>query len=121
MFNFLRRGEPTVGTISPREAIARQKNGGIVLIDVRDGSEVAVSGMAKGALHIPLSILAMKCDPRSGECPAELQNGKPIVIYCASGMRSQRGAEALAGLGYEQVFNMGGFAGWVAAGGAISR
>jgi len=121
MFNFLRRSGSTVGTISPAEVKTRHAKGDIVLVDVRDGSEVAASGKAKGALHIPLSVLAVKCDPKSGECPAELQMGKPVVLYCASGMRSQRGAEVLAGLGYEQVFNMGGFGGWVAAGGEVSK
>lgn len=121
MFNFLRRSGQPVGTIAPAKAKARHAKGEIILIDVRDGSEVAASGKAEGALHIPLSVLAVKCDPKSGECPAELRTNKPVVVYCASGMRSQRGAEALAELGYDQVFNMGGFGGWVAAGGAVSR
>lgn len=120
MLSFLKSsGGPA--RMAASEAVARTKDKTIVLVDVRDGAEVAASGKAAGALHIPLAILRMKCDPASPECLAELSVETPVALYCASGGRSQMAAQMLAGLGYVEVYNIGGLGDWQAAGGAVTR
>lgn len=121
MLSFLRPGASSVARITAREAIARAATGDLIVIDVRDGSEVAASGKAKGALHVPLAALRMRCDPNSPECLAELSLDTPVALYCASGARSQMAAQMLAQMGYGQVYNIGGLHDWHAAGGAITR
>lgn len=122
MLSMFRKPQGTgVSPIAPAEAIARATNGEITLVDVREAAEIAATGKAQGALHIPLAMVSMKCDPRSPECDKALSVGKPVVVYCAAGGRSQMAAQQLVGMGYAQVFNMGGFGGWQAAGGKISR
>lgn len=126
MFGFLRPSGPggaRVERMDAREAVAKAAAGEIVLIDVRDISELRTSGKAKGALHVPLMALKMKCDPASPECLPELKAaqaaGKAVALYCASGARSQGAAQMMAQLGYAPVFNIGGLYDWHAAGGTV--
>ncbi|MCB2111393.1 MAG: sulfurtransferase [Defluviimonas sp.] len=103
------------------DIVARVGTGEIVLIDVREAGELAAFGRAEGALHVPLAVLRMKCDPSCPECLAELKSGRPIALYCASGARSQMAAQVLKSLGHGEVVNLGGLGDWIAAGGAVSR
>ncbi|WP_347313245.1 rhodanese-like domain-containing protein [Defluviimonas sp. SAOS-178_SWC] len=116
MLSFLK---PSAARFSAAEAVAKVEAGEMVLIDVRDRTELAASGRAAGALHVPLMMLKMKCDPSSPECLAELSEGKPLAVYCASGGRSQMAAQMLNAMGHREVHNIGGFYDWHAAGGAV--
>lgn len=113
-------GRQKAPQMSAKEAVAGLKAGAVVVIDVREPSETA-SGAAKGALKIPMAALRMKADPKSPECLAELQEGKPIAVYCASGGRSSMAARTLQSMGHEQVSNIGGFRNWLDAGGPVGR
>ena len=46
---------------------------------------------------------------------------KTVVAYCASGGRSALVLKTLKDMGYAKVLNLGGFQGWVAAGGAVEK
>ena len=121
MLSFLSQKSGGPAWMSARDAVSRSGAGDLLVIDVREGAEVAASGKARGALHVPLAVLRMKCDPASPECLAELSVDRPVALYCASGGRSQMAAHMLAGLGYREVYNIGGLDDWHAAGGAIAR
>ncbi|MGH1330516.1 MAG: rhodanese-like domain-containing protein [Paracoccaceae bacterium] len=122
MFNFLNpRAGGGVVQMAAEAAIAAAAKGEIILIDVRDGGEVAASGKAKGALHVPLVSLRMRADPSSPECDPAFKAGKPLVLYCASGARSHGAGDMLLQMGYEDVRNLGGLRDWAMAGGAIER
>ena len=97
-----------------READARQsarlREQGAILIDVREQDEVD-QGIIPGAIHIPRGYLEMRIEE------AVRDRDAPLVVYCAGGVRSLFGAEALTELGYRDVVSMaGGFSGWKAAG-----
>lgn len=117
MLNFFK----SAPRLTAAEAVSRVRAGNLTLIDVRDPGELAATGRAEGALHVPLAVLRMKCDPASPECLPELSTGKPIAVYCASGGRSQMAAQVLTSLGYREVHNIGGLFDWQSAGGAVSR
>lgn len=75
---------------------------GAVIIDVRSSEEYQ-GGHINGSLNIPLDKLK-----RSVQLlPADKQH--PIIVCCASGVRSSRARGFLMGLGYKQVFNGGGW------------
>ena len=44
-----------------------------------------------------------------------------MLVYCASGGRSALAGKVLKDMGYDRVFNIGGFKDWVEAGGEIDR
>lgn len=121
MLSFFKPKGAGVGKITAADAIAKAASGEITLIDVRDAGEIRASGKAKGALNIPMSRLAMVADPRSPDFDKRLKTDTPVVLYCASGARSQMGGQTLVKLGYQSVFNLGGFNAWASAGGPVER
>ncbi len=118
VFSFLR---PRRAPVDVAGIVARAGRGEVVVIDVRDGSEIRASGKAKGALHVPMAVLAMKLNPSSPECLPGIDLSTPLALYCASGARSGGAAEALMRMGYTEVYNLGGLYHWQAAGGAVER
>jgi rhodanese-related sulfurtransferase len=103
------------------EAVRLAGAGQLVLIDVRNADEIARSGIARGALHIPLSDLSKSADPYDSQSyRREFGSGRPIAIYCASGARSGAAAKELRRLGHAEVHNIGRFSDWVAAGGPLA-
>ncbi len=71
--------------------------GEVFLLDVRGATEYAEAHIS-GAHNIPVGHLPRRL--------AELPSDKPIVVYCASGYRSQIAASWLRAQGYAQVMNL---------------
>jgi len=105
-----------VESIDAHEAKALLDRGEAVVVDVREFPEIAMSGTVPGALTIPMGELADKADPESPEHEPELKPGRPIILYCASGKRSEAAGKYLLSLGYGKVFNLGGLKDWENAG-----
>ena len=101
------------------DAIAKRQSGELTLIDVREIGEVQASGKADGAHHIPLGLVPVKLEFSAPDLPKGLTKDTPIALYCARGGRAQQAATQLADMGYTQVFNIGGFEDWCAAGGKV--
>ncbi|GAA2933224.1 rhodanese-like domain-containing protein [Kitasatospora cinereorecta] len=80
-----------------------------VLLDVREAPEWK-AGHAPGAVHAPLTALVA-----GAALPAAAQ-GRPLVVICRSGQRSQRAAKLLAERGADARDVKGGMNAWVAAG-----
>ena len=109
-----------VPRISPAEAHELIDKGALV-VDVRDAPEVQQSGKVTGAVHVPRGMLEFRADPESPYHDANFSKDKPVIVYCASGGRSALSGQALKGLGYEQVYNMGGIGDWIDSGGAVEQ
>ena len=105
-------------TLTYQDVITQVEAGDMTLLDVRDHNEVAKSGKAKGAIHIPLTQLAYKADPNHPEFHNNLYTNKPVAVYCAAGGRAGMAVNTLNQLGYEMTVNIGGLGHWVQAGGA---
>ena len=118
MFAFNQRTMTPAG-MTAADAVARTAAGDIVLVDIRDPSELASGGKAKGAINIPSATLMMRADPRSPECVPELKDRKPIAVYCASGARSAMAKQMLERMGHAEVHNIGGLGHWRRAGGEV--
>ncbi len=114
------RRTPAERPLSVAEAIPRVERGDLTLIDVRELGEVQSTGMAKGAVHVPLTSLPARADPRHPNHDPVLDPSRPIAVYCLSGARSERAAQMLRTIGYAQVHNLGGLKDWQAAGGKLS-
>ncbi len=85
---------------------------GAALLDVRERAEWR-TGHAPQAVNIPLGQL--------DEAPQRLQKTGPVLVVCASGMRSRAAAKQLRRQGYEAASIAGGMGAWQAAGGAVRR
>ena len=106
---WLSRLRATIEEVTPEE-VARADNGEFVLVDVRESDEYHSARIA-GAVHLPRGFLELRVEEKLPD------RDRPIVAYCAGGVRSLFAADTLARLGYKNVRSMrGGFGGWKDAG-----
>lgn len=119
MLNFLRPAS-SAPQMTMADIFAKVKSGEILLIDVRERAELAATGTAQGAIHVPVGLIAMKADPKSPDFDKRFKSDKPIAVFCASGGRSGMAAQTLGRMGY-QAMNLGGFGNWVQSGGPVVR
>ena len=108
-----------VPEISVEEVKAMLGRGDVLIVDVRDDNEVAASGKVKGAVHASRGMLEFRADETTPYHNEAFSKDKTVILYCASGGRSALGGQALQELGYTDVRNLGGFQGWVDAGGEV--
>jgi rhodanese-related sulfurtransferase len=109
---------PKITATEAREKIAK---GNTLLLDVRDGTEVQASGKAAGALHISRGLLEFRADPDAPTHDKNFAKDKTILIYCASGGRAALAGKLLKDMGYQEVYNIGGFKDWAESGGAVEK
>lgn len=96
--------------VNPTQATLLINRDDAVVIDVRDAGEFA-SGHLQGARNIPVA--------RFAERASELEKLKdrPVIVCCASGVRSVKACEELKKLGFSRVHGLeGGISAWAAAG-----
>ena len=78
-----------------------------VLLDVREPAE-------REAVAIPGSILAPPRHILDGSALADLDPGRPVIVYCRSGARSQQAGEVMLARGFAEVDNLaGGIMAWL--------
>ncbi len=77
---------------------------GAQLVDVRTEAEF-VSGHVDGAVNVPLD----RVGTRAGSL---VKSGKPIVVYCQSGMRSASAKRMLRAAGATEVYDLGAMSRW---------
>jgi rhodanese-related sulfurtransferase len=109
-----------VPKISGKEAIEMAGNGALI-VDVRDSAEVAQTGKAAGALHIPRGSLEFKADLTAPSADKAFAHDKPVILHCASGGRAALAGKLLKDMGYQKVYNLGGFKDWAEAGGKVEK
>ena len=94
-------------------------NNHTVIIDVREESEVYNLGLIKNAIHIPRGLIEFKLAPNSQNNPVAITDDTILLVYCAGGYRSALAALTLQSLGFNKVYNIGGFNEWLENGGEI--
>lgn len=85
--------------IKPKADYKQLMKQGAIIIDVRSTAEFA-NGHIKKSKNIPLESLRNKS--------SKLKKDKPIILCCASGMRSGTARRSLKSQGFE-VYNGGGW------------
>ena len=98
---------PTTGTLEIDLEGYAARHGSTYLIDVREPAEY-VAGHVPGAALVPLGSL--------GDRVGDLPRDRTVYIICASGNRSLRAAQALAGVGFDAVSVAGGTSAWIRSG-----
>ena len=87
--------------LSPTQAVLLINREKANVVDVRSAEEFA-SGHLIGSRHVAL-------DNINTELPKAVTDKKrPLILVCASGMRSQKAQRMATDLGYEQVHSLGG-------------
>lgn len=109
---------PKISADEARRMVAEEN---AVLVDVRDAPELQANGKIPGAINISRGMLEFRADAETQYHNPELRRDRPVILYCASGGRSALGGQRLKEMGYEQVYNLGGFKDYADAGGEIEK
>jgi rhodanese-related sulfurtransferase len=110
-----------VPKISPQDARALVGSKDVLVVDVRDATEVQTTGKVAGAVHVPRGMIEFRADPESPYHDKSFDRDKTVLVYCASGGRSALSGKTLKDLGYKDVRNLGGFKDWAESGGAVEK
>jgi sulfur-carrier protein adenylyltransferase/sulfurtransferase len=103
-----RKAIPEVSIDEVKNRVERGENW--TLLDVREREEYR-EGHLEGAISLPRGFLEMRVEE------AVADKSKPIIAYCAGGVRSLIAARTLKEMGYENVVSMsGGYTAWKNAG-----
>ncbi|HRW08708.1 MAG TPA: molybdopterin-synthase adenylyltransferase MoeB [Caldilineaceae bacterium] len=107
----LRLAKSQITEISAQELKQRMEAGeDMTVVDIREREEF-VQGYIPDAIFIPRGHLELQIEQHQQD------REKPIVVYCAGGVRSALAARNLKEMGYENVISLvGGFNGWKNAG-----
>ncbi len=117
----LETANAAVPKITPEQARDMIAKGEVLVVDVRDAAEVAQTGKVAGALHVPRGLLEFRADPAAATRDEKFSKDKTLILYCGSGGRAALAGKTLKDLGYERVYNLGGFKDWADSGGAIEE
>src|ERR1700677_3142538 len=114
--DMLSAARAAVPAITPADAADLVKNADALVVDVRDGTEVAASGKVTGALAISRGLLEFRADPDLPTHDPALRKDRPVILYCGSGGRAALAGKTLLDMGFKDVRNVGGFKDLVQAG-----
>ncbi|KAK2577117.1 hypothetical protein KPH14_003279 [Odynerus spinipes] len=106
-------------TVDYNGILQAQEDDSILIIDVREQSEINDTGKLPGSIHIPMGDVTSTLKNLSEEdFKQKFNKSKPykntkIILSCRSGRRSGMIQEELQKIGYEHVYNyMGGWLDW---------
>jgi rhodanese-related sulfurtransferase len=117
----LEAANAAVPKITPQKAREMMEKGNTLVVDVRDAPEIEKSGKVKGAVHVSRGMLEFRADPDSPYHDKHFARDKNVILYCASGGRAALAGKVLKDMGYDHVYNIGGFKDWADGGGAIEK
>lgn len=96
--------------LAPADAVMLMNRSEPLILDVREDAEVG-AGKIHRAQHIPSTVVEKRLDE------LERHKASPVLVYCASGVRSSGVCRKLTGKGFSEVYNLkGGLSAWEQAG-----
>jgi rhodanese-related sulfurtransferase len=101
--------DAVVPRLKPAQAKEMIAGGNVLVVDVRDGTEVAQTGKLKGAVHVARGSLEGRADPTAPTYNPAFKQDQPVILHCAGGGRAALAGKTLHDMGYTKVFNGGGF------------
>ena len=106
--------------ISTEEAKALLGDESTLFVDIREPQEWARDGIIPGAYRASRGMLEFWVDPESPYYRPALDDGRRLILYCASAWRSALAASTLARMGVDDVTHIdGGFTAWREAGNPV--
>lgn len=110
--------QPVLKKIGVAEAqtLLASKPATLQVVDLRTPAEIAETGAIPGAEFIDM--MSSNFEDKIGQ----LDKKRPVLLYCASGMRSAKAAELLHKQKFMMVYELSpGMNGWLAAGNQTSK
>lgn len=117
----LAEAEAVVPTVSPAEALEMMRSAEVLTLDVREPFETETTGLIKGAINIPRGLLELTADTDGPHYNPAFEKHRTVLVYCTAGFRSALAGLTLLNMGFDSVFNIGGFDALADAGLEIER
>src|ERR1700732_5399092 len=100
----LEAANAAVPIITQDQAADMIAKGNTLVLDVRDPAEVTAGGR-----------IEFRADPECQHHDKNFEKGKSVILYCVSGGRAALAGKLLKDMGYDKVYNLGGFKDWTGA------
>ena len=113
--SILEEANKQIKRLSFDESIDLIENHKLSLLMLERNLKCINSGLIKDAIHIPRGLIEFK----SADISSLIDNETYILVYCAGGYRSALAAKTLKDIGFNSVFNIGGYEEWIQNGGEI--
>ena len=107
--DMLAAADAAVPRLTPAQVKEMMAGGNVLVVDVRDGTEVAQTGKIKGAVHVARGSLEGRADPDVPSYNPAFKRDQAVILHCAGGGRAALAGKTLKDMGYEKVFNAGEF------------
>ena len=116
------RANAQIDVWDANKALAEQKAGKAILVDIRDIRELGREGKVTDAVHAPRGMLEFWFDPSSPYHRDTFADAeKTYVLFCAAGWRSALAAKTLDDMGFENIAHIdGGFGALSQAGAEVT-
>ena len=66
-------------------------------------------------------MVEFRADPETPYYDENFVKDRAVILYCAAGGRAALSGQALKDMGYQEVFNLGGFSDWAENGGEVEK
>ncbi len=114
--DFLKEAHTHVPRIPVEEGI-KKHGSAAVFLDVRDSADIAKSGTIAGAVRVPRGFIEFAADDATPHHHPALKKDAEICLVCGAGGQAALAGKTLKEMGFQNVFNVGGFGDWKKAGG----
>lgn len=114
--DFLKEAHAEVPKMPAEEAVKKHGTA-TVFIDVRDSADIAKSGTIAGALRVPRGFIEFVADDSTSFHNPALKKDAEICLVCGAGGQAALTGHRLKEMGFQNVYNIGGFGDWKKAGG----
>lgn len=104
----VQRAEAEIETLSPAEALRRQREADAVIVDLRDVREIQREGRIPDSFNVPRGMLEFWLDPDSPYHKELFSSGRPFIFHCSKGWRSALSTQTAQMMGLPQVSHIGG-------------
>lgn len=115
--DYLEDANSVVDKIDFDDAMEKHRAGTAVFVDVRDSGEIAQTGTIAGAERINRGMIEFAADPATPFHNEKLTKDADIVVICGKGGQAALTGKTLKEMGYQNVWNAGGFPDWKEKGG----
>ena len=119
--DYLTAANAVVERISLEDALAKHGAENTVFVDVRDSDDIEQSGTVAGAVRINRGFLEFAADDSTQFHNAQLTRDAQLYLLCAAGGQAALAGKTLKDMGYQNVYNIGGFGAWKDAGGPVEN
>ena len=116
---YLAEANAVVEKVALDQAVKKHGADNAVFVDVRDSGDILQTGTVAGALRVNRGFIEFAADDNTPYHNPKLTKDADLYLLCAAGGQAALAGKTLIDMGYNNVYNIGGFGAWKEAGGPV--